>query len=109
MSLSSEKCGPCATGEGRLSAVEIGSFMADFPHWQRVGEAIMRRFEFKNFKQSLAFVNQVGAIAEAEGHHPDITFGWGYAEILLTSHEAKGLTRNDFIVAAKVDGLIPSS
>ena len=106
MSLSSEKCGPCATGEGRLSAENIRELLAALPQWKLAGDAIMRRFEFKNFKQSLAFVNQVGAIAEAEGHHPDITFGWGYAEILLTSHKAKGLTRNDFIVAAKVDGVM---
>jgi 4a-hydroxytetrahydrobiopterin dehydratase len=106
MNLSKEKCTPCATGDGRLSATEVDGLIAGLTQWKVVGAAISRRFEFKNFKQSLTFVNQVGAIAEAEGHHPDITFGWGYAEILLTSHKAKGLTRNDFIMAAKVDGVV---
>ena len=105
MNLTQEKCGPCATGDGKLSPEEISALLGEFPQWKQVNEAISRRFEFKNFKQALAFVNEVGVLAEAEKHHPDITFGWGYAEILLTTHSAKGVTRNDFIVASKVDGL----
>jgi 4a-hydroxytetrahydrobiopterin dehydratase len=52
------------------------------------------------------FVNEVGKISEKEGHHPDITFGWGYAEIKITTHAIKGLSKNDFILAAKIDQII---
>lgn len=62
-----------------------------------------RKFSFKDFKEALTFVNNVGEIAEKEGHHPDIEFGWGYANITLTTHAVSGLSINDFILAAKID------
>ena len=58
---------------------------------------------FKNFEESLKFVNEVGKISEEEGHHPDIIFGWGYAKINITTHAIEGLSENDFILAAKID------
>ena len=60
-------------------------------------------FKFKNFLDSQKFVNKVGGIAEEEGHHPDIIFGWGYAKIKITTHAIEGLSENDFILAAKID------
>lgn len=77
------------------------------PGWELAngGKAIKRRFEFKNFKQALAFVNKVGEIAEAEDHHPDISFGWGYAEFLLWTHAIGGLHENDFIMASKINAI----
>ena len=63
----------------------------------------MKKFKFDNFLKSQAFVNEVGRISEEEGHHPDISFGWGYAEIKVTTHAIKGLSENDFILAAKID------
>ena len=60
----------------------------------------------KNFLESQNFVNKVGKISEEEGHHPDITFGWGYAKINITTHAIKGLSENDFILAAKIDKII---
>ena len=62
-----------------------------------------KNFKFKDFKKSQDFVNQVGKIAEEEGHHPDIHFGWGFAKINITTHAIKGLSENDFILAAKID------
>ena len=62
-----------------------------------------KKFKFKNFKDSQDFVNNVGNISEKEGHHPDITFGWGYAKINITTHAIEGLSENDFILAAKID------
>ena len=62
----------------------------------------VRRFEFSDFARALAFVNKVGVLSEEEGHHPDITFGWGYTEITVFSHEINGLHENDFILAAKI-------
>ena len=62
-----------------------------------------KSFTFKNFMDSQNFVNKVGEISEKEGHHPDIIFGWGYAKINITTHAIKGLSENDFILAAKID------
>ncbi len=65
-----------------------------------------KKFKFKNFLESQNFIDKVGKISENEGHHPDITFGWGYAEIKITTHAIEGLSENDFILAAKIDQLI---
>ena len=62
-----------------------------------------KKIIFKNFEESLKFVNEVGKISEEEGHHPDIIFGWGYAKINITTHAIEGLSENDFILAAKID------
>ena len=62
-----------------------------------------KNFIFKNFVESQKFVNEVGKIAEVEGHHPDISFGWGYVKIAITTHAIEGLSKNDFILAAKID------
>ena len=69
------------------------------------GTRIERTFKFANFKEALEFVDQIGALAEAEGHHPDIRFGWGYCTVELYTHKIKGLHQNDFIMAAKIDEL----
>ena len=65
-----------------------------------------KKFNFKNFLESQKFINEVSKISEDEGHHPDILFGWGYAEIKITTHAIEGLSENDFILAAKIDHLI---
>ena len=65
-----------------------------------------KEFKFKNFVQSQNFINQVGTVSETEGHHPDILFGWGYAKIKITTHAIKGLSENDFILAAKIDKIL---
>lgn len=77
------------------------------PEWQLIetNKALVRTYTFKNFLQALQFVNKVGALAEAQNHHPDIDFGWGRVEITLTTHAVAGLSENDFIVAAKIDAL----
>ncbi len=73
--------------------------------WSLVDDdkTISRSFSFKDFAQALSFVDKVGAIAESEGHHPDIQLGWGKATVSLTTHAIGGLSENDYIVAAKVD------
>jgi 4a-hydroxytetrahydrobiopterin dehydratase len=83
---------------------------SQLPDWALKDEArrIERTYRFGNFREALAFVDQVGALAEAEGHHPDVCFGWGYATISLQTHKIKGLHENDFILAAKVDQLAAS-
>jgi 4a-hydroxytetrahydrobiopterin dehydratase len=81
--------------------------LASTPGWELIDDSgkIRRNFKLNDFATTLAFVNMVGALAEAEGHHPDITFGWGYCNVLFYTHKIKGLHQNDFIMAAKVNEL----
>jgi 4a-hydroxytetrahydrobiopterin dehydratase len=71
--------------------------------WTLEGDVLFKRFSFENFAGSLAFVNRVGEIAEAADHHPDITFGWGYAELRTTTHDRGGVTEVDFSLVEKID------
>ena len=102
-----KKCVACEGFETPLNKVEAEVLMKQTPQWILSDDVkeISREFKFKNFAQALEFVNKVGAIAESEGHHPDIELGWGRVKISLTTHAIKGLSENDFIVAAKVDAL----
>ena len=92
----------------KINAGQVKTMLGETPGWEltQEGKAIKRRFKFKNFKLALAFVNKIGEVAESEGHHPEITFGWGYAEFLLWTHAIGGLHENDFIMASKINGLI---
>lgn len=87
----------------KLSAEEILSHLAQLDYWKVVDNKLLKRFKFANFAESLAFVNQVGEIAETHDHHPDITFGWGYADIFITTHDAGGITVRDIAVAKEID------
>lgn len=101
-----KKCIPCEGGMPHLMADEIAEFRKQVPEWEIVDfHELKRRFDFKDFAEALAFVNKVGALAESEGHHPALRFGWGYAEITLFTHAVDGLSENDFIMAAKIDQL----
>jgi 4a-hydroxytetrahydrobiopterin dehydratase len=103
--LTGKVCTPCQGGIPPLTRAEAENLLRQTPKWDLTDEAtwIRRSFAFKDFAGALAFVNAVGALAEAEGHHPDIAFGWGYADISLQTHKIKGLHENDFILAAKID------
>ena len=100
-------CTPCRGGVPPLTQQEAETLLAEAPKWALKDEAhrIERTFRFENFREALSFVRKVGELAEAEGHHPDISFGWGYATVSLRTKKIKGLHENDFIMAAKIDGL----
>jgi 4a-hydroxytetrahydrobiopterin dehydratase len=104
--LAKKKCVPCEDdGFPPLTPAQAGDFMEHVPLWS-LGEgalSIYRTFRFKDFKEALAFTNRVGEIAEKEGHHPDIQLGWGKVGLTFTTHSIRGLSENDFIVAAKID------
>jgi 4a-hydroxytetrahydrobiopterin dehydratase len=87
----------------KLSAAEIETALTDLKGWKTEGVNLKKRFEFANFAEALDFVNRVGAIAERRDHHPDILFGWGYAEFSVTTHDTGGLTENDFNLAKEID------
>ena len=108
--LAGKVCTPCRGGAAPLAPKEAARYLAAVPGWTPIdeGSAIERRYRFGNFREALAFVDRVGALAESEGHHPDICFGWGYAKVSLQTKKTKGLYENDFIMAAKVDRLVPA-
>jgi 4a-hydroxytetrahydrobiopterin dehydratase len=89
----------------KLSPEEVASALSRLSGWTEADGKISKRFAFGNFADSLDFVNKAGAIAERRDHHPDITFGWGYAAFEITTHDAGGLTRNDFDLAADIDAI----
>lgn len=103
MSLSKQHCAPCRGGVPPLERAAAERYLKEVPEWTLADDRIRRRFAFKNFVAAQAFVNRVGELAEQEGHHPDICFGWGYCEVTLYTHKIKGLHENDFIMAAKID------
>jgi len=105
-SLATKTCVPCRGGTPPLKGAELHSLSHQLPNWQVVDEHhITRTFTFPDFQKALDFVNRVGALAEQQGHHPDILLTWGKAEITLWTHAVKGLTESDFIMAAKIDQL----
>ena len=102
--LSSRHCVPCRGGVPPLKGAELQQLAAQLPTWEVVnGHHISRTFRFPDFQTALDFVNRIGAIAEAEGHHPDITLAWGRVDVLTYTHKIDGLTESDFVLAAKID------
>ena len=104
--LADKKCVPCRGGVPPLKGQELAKLHKSVPKWSVENEHhIHREFRFPDFKQALDFVNRVGAVAEDQGHHPDILLSWGKAEVTLWTHKIDGLTESDFIMAAKIDRL----
>ena len=106
--LTNKKCVPCEGGVLPFDVSEIHKYQKKVDGWSVTKNEnniyfLEKNFTFKNFVESQNFVNEVGKISEEEGHHPDISFGWGYAKINITTHAIEGLCENDFILAAKID------
>ena len=105
--LASRECVPCRGGVPPLKGDEIQGLLTKLDQWSVVSEHHLTKvYKFKDFKESLAFVNRVGELAEQQGHHPDICFGWGRVEVTIWTHKIDGLTESDFILAAKIDQLV---
>lgn len=105
--LADKQCVPCRGGVPPLKGKELASLYKNVPQWNVIDEHhLEREYKFPDFKQALAFVNRVGALAEEQGHHPDILLAWGKAHITLWTHKINGLTESDFIMAAKIDRLM---
>ena len=106
--LLNKKCVPCEGGVVPFDISEIHKYQKKVDGWDIIKNEkkiyfLEKKFFFKNFIESQRFVNEVSKISEEEGHHPEITFGWGYAKINITTHAIEGLSENDFILAAKID------
>jgi 4a-hydroxytetrahydrobiopterin dehydratase len=98
-------CVPCEGGALPLSREESAKLHAETPEWTIApdGLSISREFAFKNFVEAIDFANKITPIAEAEGHHPDLSIQWGKVGVTLLTHAIGGLSENDFILAAKID------
>ena len=104
--LASRRCVPCRGGVPPMRGAEIAEFLTELEGWEVLEEHHLRKsYKFADFRDALEFVNRIGALAESEGHHPDISFGWGYADISIWTHKIDGLSESDFILAAKIDAL----
>ena len=103
--LAQKSCVPCKGGVPPLKGEALSTLFNQLqPGWSIIQEHhLVKSYSFKNFKEALAFTNKVGALAEQEGHHPDIHLSWGKVEILLWTHKIDGLTESDFVFAAKCD------
>ena len=105
--LKEQKCEACSGNTPKFDEKQIIEHLAKLDNWSVNDEQkmIYKKFIFKTFKQALNFTNRVGELADEEGHHPDVSLGYGYSLIMLHTHSIKGLSINDFIVASKIDGL----
>ena len=109
--LLNKKCVSCEGGILPFDISEIHKYQKKVDGWDVDKDKeevffLIKKFKFQNFLESQKFINEVSKISEDEGHHPDILFGWGYAEIKITTHAIEGISENDFILAAKIDELI---
>ena len=108
--LHKKKCVACDGSIPSFELEEIHKYLKKVDGWQVKNDNekkyyLIKDFKFKNFLESQNFVNKVGELAEQEGHHPDIKFGWGYCNIKIFTHAIQGLAESDFILAAKIDRL----
>tara|TARA_Y100001970_G_scaffold177506_1_gene216292 strand:+ start:9472 stop:9798 length:327 start_codon:yes stop_codon:yes gene_type:complete len=105
MELKNQKCQACSGNTPKLDEKQISENLSKLDNWSVNDEQkmIYKKFNFKTFKQALNFTNKVGELSDLEGHHPDISLGWGYSLIMFHTHAIQGLSINDFIIAAKID------
>jgi 4a-hydroxytetrahydrobiopterin dehydratase len=105
--LSEKHCVPCRGGVPALGEEEAQRLVSEVPGWtlEEGAKGIRREFRFRNFADAMRFAVRVGELAEAEGHHPDLSVGWGYCAVRFRTHSIRGLHENDFIMAAKVNRL----
>ena len=104
--LATRECIPCRGGIPPLKGEEITELLAELEGWEVVEEHHLKKnYKPANFRKAQEFVNRVGDLAEGQGHHPDICFGWGHCEITIWTHKIDGLTESDFVLAAKIDKL----
>jgi 4a-hydroxytetrahydrobiopterin dehydratase len=106
VNLADKRCVPCRGGVPPLKGEALRQLSSQVSFWKVIDEHhVAKTFLFPDFKQALEFVNRVGAVAEEQGHHPDLCFGWGRADVKIYTHKIDGLTESDFILAAKIDRL----
>jgi 4a-hydroxytetrahydrobiopterin dehydratase len=110
MELYKKNCVPCRGDIPPFTKAEIDNYLKFLTNWkvlinEKKAFYLSRDFKFTNFEKSLNFINKLSLIAEQEGHHPDLKFGWGYAKVNIHTHAINGLSLSDFILASKIDHL----
>lgn len=108
MNFAKKSCVPCEGGTPPLETDRAAQLIKEISGWQLLRDPpprLQRKFRFRNFKDAMSFVNKVAALAEAEGHHPDFSISWNRVTLTLSTHAIKGLSENDFIMAAKINRL----
>src|SRR3989338_6203590 len=106
MELNKKKCISCEGGMPPLNEGEIKELLKHVDGWEVEDAILSKQFDFVDFREAMGFVNKVAEVAESEGHHPDIQIHYSQVNIELWTHSINGLSENDFIIAAKIDGLI---
>jgi 4a-hydroxytetrahydrobiopterin dehydratase len=105
MDLSRKSCVPCEGGVPRVEGAALAELLASVPGWRLAGDRIQRHLRFADFRAAIAFVVAMSELAESEGHHPDFSVHYSAVDVEIWTHAVGGLTENDFILAAKIDGL----
>ncbi len=108
MTLFQKHCVPCEGGSQPLPQKEAQAYHAEIPEWTLHHKSLQREWKFKDFKAAMGFVDKIAAVAEEEGHHPDMYIFYNRVRLQLSTHAIGGLSTNDFILAAKIDRLLPS-
>jgi 4a-hydroxytetrahydrobiopterin dehydratase len=103
--LAKGRCKPCASGVSPLDDTQVAALLAQLDGWSRLGHAIAKTYHFKNYHETMAFVNAAAWISHREDHHPDLAVGYNRCTVSYTTHAVGGLSENDFICAAKIDAL----
>jgi 4a-hydroxytetrahydrobiopterin dehydratase len=106
--LAEKQCVPCKGGVPPLKGQELARLARELGGgWQVVEERqLEKEYKFKDFREALGFTNKIGALAEGQGHHPDIFLAWGKVKLTIWTHKVNGLTESDFVLAAKADKLM---
>lgn len=105
MELTKKRCVPCEGGMPALDASAVQKLLPQVPGWRVEANALHKRFKLATFPNAIAFVRRMADLAESEGHHPDFCVRYDVVEVTLTTHAIRGLSENDFIMAAKIDAL----
>lgn len=105
--LSQKRCVPCEGGVPKLNSEEVQKFLKQVSAWQLQENKIVKVFQFKNFLETMKFVNQMANLAEEQNHHPDFSVHYSQVDVMVWTHAIGGLSENDFILAAKIDELVP--
>lgn len=104
-SLAQRSCKACEGKVGRLDDAQVQNYLTELPGWQRAGGEISKTFQFKNYHETMAFVNATAWVSHREDHHPDLEVGYNKCKVRYSTHSVGGLSENDFICAAKIEAL----